>query len=147
MKRRFCIAVLMVFLVGLLVSSCDELFGPGTPDPEDEGTQASPVTLSVGTPHSGSVAKNGDSYYTFSVTVDSIYTVSISELSYGDVNVWVYKTDAYSSAQKYGESTLDSTSNRTIQFTAENTAVYIHVNSGYVASKGASYTITVTDNT
>ena len=56
----------------------------------NQGTPSSPVTLTVGQNHSGSVAAYGTSFYRFSTTVDGVYTIALtntaSDLSWDLLN-------------------------------------------------------------
>lgn len=66
-------AALLVLAVG-----CED---PGGDDFENEGTPASPVVLTVGWTHSGTVGAWGASWYRFTATVGGVYTIALTQAS------------------------------------------------------------------
>lgn len=65
-----------------------------TGDFPSEGTQAAPVQLTTGVSHAAKVAPNFDSYYSVTVT-DGLYTVPVSALSGGYLNLYLYSDSGF----------------------------------------------------
>lgn len=65
----------------LLLAACSNSKGGGSSSTGDEGTESTPVTLTVGTPHDGSISKLGTSYYRFATTASSAYRISLTNTS------------------------------------------------------------------
>ncbi len=65
-------------VVALLVTAvgCENLLED---EPESEGTYDSPVVLTVGATHSGTVGAWGTSYYRFTATVGGVYTIALTQ--------------------------------------------------------------------
>lgn len=59
----------------MLLTACG---GGGDDSSGDEGTPSEPVTLTVGTSHSGSINKFGTSYYRFTATTNGTYRISLT---------------------------------------------------------------------
>ncbi len=75
-SRRSCITVVAVvgLTLVLLATGCDQS-GSGL---KSEGTPSNPVTLTVGVTHSGSVGRCGISFYRFTTTDESEYTIALT---------------------------------------------------------------------
>ncbi len=69
----------------------------GTPaaPPSSESTLATPVALTIGTPHTGSLAPAGTSYYSFTPNNTALHAVSLQRLP-GKLQIDVYYDAAYS---------------------------------------------------
>jgi len=89
MKKSFSTMLVVAVAVVFLLSACG---GGGDDGPviiPNQGSPGAEVPIAESTPHSGSVAAFGDSFYTFTASTTSTYTIGVtntgSDLSW---SVW-----------------------------------------------------------
>lgn len=68
---------LATFVIALLLLACSKGGGKSS-SASDEGTPSAPVTLTLGTAHSGSIGKGGTSYYRFTTATNSVHRISLT---------------------------------------------------------------------
>jgi hypothetical protein len=112
----------------------------------NEGSVATPVGVTVGTPYNGQVAFSGSSYYSVPVTASTIYyAISLTGLT-TDQNLDVYTNAAFTTLATPGSSINLGTTNENVTYatTAGQTVLYIKVTDAGALS--GSFTISVTQN-
>lgn len=112
----------------------------------NEGSAISPVDLTVGTPHSGSVGLSGISYYRFKPVLPGAHTIAISNSvpNYSWLTFKVYSTD-FTSASPVLLTTCGNASNPSCTVNGLSAGSYYYVEVDGYSSSAASYDITITE--
>jgi hypothetical protein len=117
----------------------DLLIEEGTPGYPSEGSLGSPVILTVGTPHSGTVDTNA-SFYQASVTAGNTYQITITNMN-DDVGLYVFDTDStFTTVADYSD--YIGIVDEFVSIQATGSTMYIAVG-GFYTQNGATYQITI----
>jgi hypothetical protein len=108
-----------------------------------EGSIASPVVLSVGTTHNGTVNKMS-SFYQAAVTAGTLYEITVTNMV-DDVDLWVYDNDSTFTTW-VDWSTNIGTADESLTILASGNTMYIETY-GYWTSVGSSYDILIAEPT
>ncbi len=106
---------LATFIIILSLFACSK-GGGNKSSASNEGTPSAPVTLTVGTSHTGSIGKFGTSYYRFTTGASSAYRISLTNTQsdlywtlYGDANFGAFIQDCDNVFQAGNEVCVSST--------------------------------------
>lgn len=113
--------------------------GTGTPAAGSEGTLTSPVPMSAGLLHSGTVSANGPSYYLFSgLSAGAAYSVTFGNVT-GSIIPFLYSSDTQANGQSCFYSSVSTTASCIVQ--ASSTGNVFIQTGNYSLSGSSSYTI------
>ena len=91
----------------MLLTACSNGSGDKTSSSGDEGTPSAPVTLTVGTSHTGSIAQFGTSYYRFTTAANSAYRISLTNTN-SDLSWELFSNPDYIGFIKYCDNILET---------------------------------------
>ncbi|HAK60077.1 MAG TPA: hypothetical protein DCO77_06795 [Nitrospiraceae bacterium] len=91
MKKSFIMMSIAVVVAIFFLSACG---GGDDGGPPSEGSPGSEVVIAESTPHSGSVAAYSESFYTFTASSTSLYTIGVTN-TWSDLSWHLFTSNTY----------------------------------------------------